>query len=186
MKYLIIGVVVLLIGVPAGLYFTGVISFGEEAADGAVEEAHAEPEVPPSYLPLDPPFVVNFTHRGTLRYLQVSLEVSYKDPALLAKVTERMPEIRNDLILLFSGQDYEQLSTLEGKEHLRGAIMSAINHVIGVETAAPADEHVAPAATTAAAAPETGSGPAEQAGEHAETAEAEHIGDVYITNFVMQ
>lgn len=183
MKYIIIGLVVLAVAVPAGLYFTGVISFGDEAAEGAAEEAHAEPEAPPTYLPLDPPFVVNFTHRGTLRYLQVSLEVSYKDPALLAKVTERMPEIRNDLILLFSGQDYEQLSTLEGKELLRGQIMTAINHVIGVEV--PAEEHADVAVTTSPApAAETGSGPAEAA--EAEHAEVASVGEVYITNFVMQ
>jgi flagellar FliL protein len=176
-KYLIIGLVVLAIAVPAGLYFTGVIG-GEAAGDTAAAE-HVEPQVPPTYLPLDPPFVVNFTHRGTLRYLQVSLELTYRDPALLLKVDERMPEIRNDLILLFSGQDYEQLSTFEGKEHLRAQIMAAINRVIGVEV--PAEEH-------AAATVETGSGPA-PAAPAAVTADAEaheSIGEVYITNFVMQ
>ena len=174
-KYIIIGVVVLLLGTAAGLYFTGVIDFGGEAAEGAGEQASAEPELPPTYLPLDPPFVVNFTHRGTLRYLQVSLEVTYKDLALLTKVTERMPQVRNDLILLFSGQDYEQLSTFEGKEHLRGEIMKAINRVIGIEV---------PKATAPAgqAAVETGSGPAVAA----EPAEAKGPGEVYITNFVMQ
>jgi flagellar FliL protein len=183
MKYAIIGVFVLLIAGGAGLYFAGIVHFGAPV----VVEVNAEGEAvvhkeatPPLYLPLDPPFVVNFTHRGTLRYLQLSLELMYHNEAILQKVTANMPAIRNDLILLFSNQDYETLSTLQGKEELRDRIMVAVNNIVS---------HA-----------ELGAGGAEGGGEHGAASagvsaealpaseEAEELanGDVYITNFVMQ
>lgn len=180
MKKIIAGAVVLALLTVGGLHFAGIIHlFGEEATEAEV----VVETVAPTYLNLDPPFVVNFTHRGTLRYLQVSLELSYEDPALLAKVTERMPEIRNDLILLFSNQDYEKLSTMAGKEQLRGEIFSAINHVIGVED--PMAVHIADPLSL-------GSGPAPEVIAAAEGAAVateaapKKIGEVFITNFVMQ
>lgn len=91
-----------------------------------------EPEI---YLPLEPPFVVNFTHRGTLRYLQVSLELMYPEQDMIDQINAKMPAVRNALILLFSNQSYELLSSYEGKEELRQSILLAVNDVIGVKEA---------------------------------------------------
>ena len=155
MKTIIIGIVLLIAAGAGGyLYYTGYFTGGAEESvaedDGHGEEGHGTTanEV---YLPLDPPFVVNFTHRGTLRYLQVSLEVMYGNQTAIDKVSQRMPAIRNALILLFSDQDYETLSTLEGKENLRHSILLAVNDVIEYEAEG-----------------------------------TEDLGEVYITNFVMQ
>jgi flagellar FliL protein len=192
MKKIIIiaGVAVVLVATAAGLYFTGIIHPGASKSS-ATAEAKVK-ELPPVYLLLDPPFVVNFTHRGTLRYLQVSLELMYHDPALLAKVTERMPVIRNDLILLFSNQDYEKLSSSEGKEMLRHEIFRAINHVIGFDPLPPPAEPLGlePAAPSAPPA-EQAAPPAAVAANPADKAEKapidpDTLGEVYITNFVMQ
>ena len=127
----------------AGWYYRDMLPLGadNELAEGETEadsaDGHgeaADASAAPVYLTLDPPFVVNFVHRGTLRYLQVSLDLKYHDANLLTRVSERMPEIRNDLILLFSNQEYEKLRTLEGKEMLRREIMGAINHVLDIDT----------------------------------------------------
>lgn len=84
----------------------------------------------PLYLPLDPPFIVNFIHQDTLRYLQISLEVMYHDQEILNKVNEHMPAIRNALILLLSDQEFETLSSLSGKQNLRQEMKTAINTLI--------------------------------------------------------
>ncbi len=175
MKYAIIGVLVLLIAGGAGLYFAGIIHFGtpEVAEVDAEGNAIIHKEVtPPLYLPLEPPFVVNFTHRGTLRYLQLSLELMYHNEAILQQVTENMPAIRNDLILLFSNQDYETLSTLQGKEELRDKIMVAVNNIVShAELGSGGSGGDGAAASSVEALPE---------------AEELARGEVYITNFVMQ
>jgi flagellar FliL protein len=175
-KYAIIGVVTLLIAGAAGLYFTGVIGGAEAVAE---VDAQGNPVVhkevsPPLYLPLEPPFVVNFTHRGTLRYLQLSLELMYHNEGILQKVSDNMPAIRNDLILLFSNQDYETLSTLEGKEELRDKILVAVNNI------------VTHAEMGAGGGGEHGGGGSAEALPEAEEAAELASGEVYITNFVMQ
>src|SRR5215218_6703449 len=176
MKYAIIGVVLLLAAGGAGLYFAGIIGGDEVVELDAEGNAVVHKEVtPPLYLPLEPPFVVNFTHRGTLRYLQLSLELMYHNEAILQQVTENMPAIRNDLILLFSNQEYETLSTLQGKEELRDKIMLAVNNVVThaeLSGASGGGEH--------------GGGGTAEALPPAEEAEELAAGEVYITNFVMQ
>lgn len=117
-------------GTAGYLYYTGF--FNHEAGD---EELAAAEEAAPQklFLSLDPPFVVNFTHRGTLRYLQVSLELMYTQQEIIDHINEEMPAVRNALILLFSDQSYESLSSFEGKEELRHSILLAVNEVIGLE-----------------------------------------------------
>ena len=173
MKYAIIGVLVLLSAGGAGLYFAGVIDFGSEEVVELDAEGNAvvhKEVTPPLYLPLEPPFVVNFTHRGTLRYLQLSLELMYHNEAILQKVSANMPAIRNDLILLFSNQEYETLSTLQGKEELRDKIMLAVNNIVSHAELAGGAEH----------------GDGAEALPEAEEAEDLAAGEVYVTKLVMQ
>lgn len=93
-----------------------------EVAPTVLRETH--------YLPIDPPFIVNFTHLGALRYLQISIEVMYPQEDVIDRVVEHMPAIRNSLILLLSDQPYEKLSTFEGKEMLRGEMVAAVNEIV--------------------------------------------------------
>ena len=174
---IITGVLLLLSATAAGLYFAGIIDFGSEEVAELDAEGNAivhKEVTPPLYLPLEPPFVVNFTHRGTLRYLQLSLELMYHNEAILQKVSENMPAIRNDLILLFSNQEYETLSTLQGKEELRDKIMVAVNNI------------VSHAELTGGGGGEHGGGGSAEALPETEEAEELASGEVYITNFVMQ
>lgn len=137
-KLIFITLGLLAIGVPVGLYFGGFLGgHAEEGAEGSTAGGHGPAQQAPLYLPLDPPFVVNFMHRGTLRYLQVSLEVMYRSDGLLTKVKNQMPAIRNELILMFSNQEFEQLNSLEGKEALRTQVRNSINRIIGQDEAAP-------------------------------------------------
>ncbi len=166
-KMLIIVLAVIGLGVPAALYFLGIVDISGAEAEVVTEgeedgsqmlDDHGDPIAEESdetgealYFPLNPPFVVNFSHLGTLRYLQISLEVMYEDQQFIDRVEQEMPAIRNQLILLLSDQKYEKLASYAGKQELRGEMIAAINDLI-VE-----DEQAAP--------------------PH---------GDIFITNFVMQ
>jgi flagellar FliL protein len=139
--FIVLGLVIL--AVPVGLYFTGNLPFlspaaeGEEGAEVAVDEHGVPIGSSLHYLTLDPPFIVNFVHRGSLRYLQLSLDLAYHDEGVIAQIQEQMPEVRNDLILLFSSQEFESLSTLEGKEKLRTDVLLAVNKAIDIDPANP-------------------------------------------------
>jgi flagellar FliL protein len=139
--YITLGLI--LIAAPVGLYFTGNLPFlspaveGEEGEEVALDEHGMPIGAATHYLTLDPPFIVNFVHRGSLRYLQLSLDLAYHDETVIAQIQEQMPEVRNDLILLFSSQEFETLSTLEGKEKLRSDVLLAVNNAIDVDPTAP-------------------------------------------------
>jgi flagellar FliL protein len=135
-KKVVIVVALILIG-GAGAYLMGYLPIGGAPAEAAAAEhgeveldSHGNPVESGSeaqYVPINPPFVVNFTHLGSLRFLQISLEVMYEDSEVLERVEHSMPAIRNELILLLSDQSFEKLSSLEGKEELRGEMLAAIN-----------------------------------------------------------
>lgn len=118
-----------------GLSYSGMLPleyFGMEVSQ--TDEEHSEAPPPTSaethYFPIDPPFIVNFTHLGALRYLQISIEIMYPQEYVIDRVIEHMPAIRNSLILLLSDQPYEKLSTFEGKEVLRGEMVTAVNEIV--------------------------------------------------------
>ena len=128
---------VLLAGAAGPLSYFGYIPLGDLAgthvdAEASESDGHGMPATSGQshYLAIDPPFIVNFTHLGALRYLQISLEVMYPDQELLDRVATHMPAIRNALILLLSDQPYEKLSTLHGKQELRNEMVAEVNKII--------------------------------------------------------
>lgn len=90
-----------------------------------------------SYLPLDPPFVVNFAPDSDMRYLQITLQLTTRNPVVAELVKNNMPAVRNDLVLLFSDQDPKVLQTREGKEKLRQDALATVQQVITEEGGPP-------------------------------------------------
>ena len=135
-KILFVALAVVGMGGAGGAYFLGYLPGGSAEAETEQAEVqldeHGEPIVSgrPIHMPINPPFVVNFTHLGTLRYLQISLSVMYNDQRIIERVSSELPAIRNELILLLSDQPFEKLSSLEGKEQLRAEMMAAIDHQV--------------------------------------------------------
>jgi flagellar FliL protein len=77
--------------------------------------------------------VANFEAKGQMRFLQVSVEIMTRDPVTADLIKLHDPMIRNDLLMLFGNQQYESISTLEGKDKLRGAALAAVAKVVGAE-----------------------------------------------------
>ncbi len=151
---IIIVAVVLLLGVSAAatLVLTGVIGgddevVAEETAGKADKKAKKgkkakEPKAPLAYVPLDPPFVVNFSGDTDVRFLQVTVEVGTRDPAMVEQIKEHRPAIRNNLVFLLKAQDPVQLDTREGMEKLRQDTLAAVQEVLKAETGDPGVEAV--------------------------------------------
>jgi flagellar FliL protein len=89
-------------------------------------KAEAAPVLPPIYVNLDPPFVVNFEAESMVRFLQVTVSVMTRDPHTEEIIKKNDPRIRNDLLLLLSNQHYKDISTREGKDKLRSAALEAV------------------------------------------------------------
>ena len=117
--------VVLLAGGGVGAYF----AFAPQDKKPAV--AKKEPVLPPLYMALDPPFVVNFEAEQQVRFLQITVQLMSRDPTTIELLKSNDPVVRNDLLLLFTGQKYTFISTREGKEALRQQTLAAVRKIVG-------------------------------------------------------
>jgi flagellar FliL protein len=98
------------------------------------KKAHAETKkeehLPPIYIALDPPFVVNFEAEQLVRFLQVTVQVMTRDPETAEQLKSNDPVVRNDLLLLLGNQNYHTISSREGKEKLRLQALDAVRKVV--------------------------------------------------------
>lgn len=171
MKWIIIIVVVvmLLAGVVAGT-----LLFMQDNGDGTEETARedkteqtAAESRPAIYKEIEPAILVNFSgeNQTRYRYLQVGIKVMGRDQNVMQVIDEHMPAIRNNLILLFSDQEPDKLTTREGKVALSHEVKKTLQELV--------DKELGQAAT--------GDGNAAELPKDRPQIEA-----VYFTNFVMQ
>jgi len=127
---LIIGAAVLVLGGGgAAFWFLRPHHAKEEKPEAAATATKAAP----IYYKFEPAFVVNFGAEGNVRFLQVTLEAMSRDPLVVEEIKNNEPAIRNDLVLLFSSQQYDALMAPEGKEKLRAATLEAVRKTIAAE-----------------------------------------------------
>jgi flagellar protein FliL len=130
-KLLWIIIAVVVIGGGAGAWFA--FKPSGQPASAAATDKPAAPHAAPIYFKFDPAFVVNFGGEGSARYLQVTVEAMARDPAAIEGLKNFEPAVRNDLVMLFSGQDNGTLMTVDGKEKLRAATLASIRKVLDGE-----------------------------------------------------
>jgi flagellar FliL protein len=127
-KGLILAIVALLVlGGGAGAWF----AFGGKHDPNAKEAKKEEgPKLPPRYINLDPPFVVNFEAESSVRFLQVTIGVMTREPEIEAQIKDNDPRVRNDMLMILSNQTYASVSSAEGKEALRKRCLDAIRVIV--------------------------------------------------------
>ena len=114
-------------------------SEGEEASSESSDDAETA-AAPAIYYPLKPNFTVNYDVNSRQRFLQAELTLMYRNEAVKKVFEDHMPEVRNGLVLLLSGQVFEELQTAEGKEKLRAAALKTIQDIIVKESARSAEK----------------------------------------------
>ncbi|WP_022962785.1 flagellar basal body-associated FliL family protein [Halopseudomonas pelagia] len=133
------------VGLLAVLLSAGGVSYmlmggDDEVADSA--EAAQPLRATALYQPLDPAFVVNYTHEGRKRYMQVNVVLMGRDAEGMAGVASHMPLLRNELVLLFSSEEFQTLFSPEGKEALRERATLAVKALLERELGNPVIESV--------------------------------------------
>ncbi|MCK5385547.1 MAG: flagellar basal body-associated FliL family protein [Gammaproteobacteria bacterium] len=153
------------IGIGAWLFLSG----DDKKSSGTAEKQEVVLG-PLKYLTMVPEFVVNFGPGSKVRYLQVDLQIATRQEASLATVNTYRPVLRNDILIVLSGVNYQVLKDRAGKEALQKKLLNTINKVIV------AAEHPAPH------------------GEKKDSDDNKHgnedvkgpIENVYFTSFIMQ
>jgi flagellar FliL protein len=128
-KGLVIGLAVALLALGAGGYAMFRLHHAQ-GEKGAAEQAAAPKNLPSLYLPLDPPFVVNFANKQSPSYLQVGVTLMAHDAKAIQAAKDADPVVRNALVMLFSGQSASDLATTAGKQKLRAEALKAVQKVV--------------------------------------------------------
>lgn len=132
MLFIIIGAVVLLLAIGGGV--AAVLLLKKEPAP--VEEQEAAPQVPVPELNQEAAigpmvnideFIVNIISADTPHYVKASLTVELTNEEVQAEVEQRMPQMRDAILLLIGNKTYEELQDLQGKKQLKAELRSRIN-----------------------------------------------------------
>ena len=127
LKLMILIVVAVLLAI--GLSVGATWYFMHSPKSEAVPQADVNVKLPALYEPMAPAFVVNFNANGRQRYMQVSVTLQARDPADLKALMVHIPVIRNNLVMLFSGQAFDDLATPVGQEILRQKTTASVQEV---------------------------------------------------------
>ena len=106
--------------------------------DGKPEEKVEK--APPQYLAFDPPLVASLDDNGTIRFLQVTVELMARDEKVIAAVGAHMPVIRNNLLMMFGGQSVSSLTNRDEKEALRKQALAEVQKIMKANTGEPGVE----------------------------------------------
>ena len=137
LKLIVMGVVALLLAVGLSVGATWFIMHKPDS-EPAPDTAAATAKPAAIYEPLAPAFVVNFNQNGRQRYMQVSITLQGRDQAALDALKVHMPVIRNNLVMMFSGQGFDTLAgSPVGQEMLRQKATAVVQEVAQKEVGKP-------------------------------------------------
>jgi flagellar FliL protein len=72
-------------------------------------------------------FIVNIISGDAAHYVKASLTVELTNANVQIEVENRMPQMRDAILLLIGNKTYEELQDLQGKKQLKAELMSKIN-----------------------------------------------------------
>ncbi|MBK5000699.1 flagellar basal body-associated protein FliL [Pseudomonas sp. S31] len=137
LKLILLMVLALLLAVGLSVGATWFIMHKGESAP-APEAAASNVKPAAIYEPLATAFVVNFNQNGRQRYMQVSITMQGRSQADLDALKVHMPVIRNNLVMMFSGQGFDTLaSSPVGQEMLRQKATAVVQEVAQKEIGKP-------------------------------------------------
>lgn len=105
---------------------------GDEEEEAAPPPKKKKAEAKPLFSTLEP-FTVNLKDPRGERFAQIGVTLQFEDPTIDAQVKERLPAIRNDILMLISSKAIEDLLTVEGKQRLAAEIRLAAGRALGVD-----------------------------------------------------
>jgi flagellar FliL protein len=165
---ILILVVVLAAGGGVGFYF--------------MQSAHSEAAVtapkPPVFVPIET-FTVNLlSDPAQMQFMQAGVTLKLSDKSQAELVKDRLPEVRNRILLVLSSKRGSELLSVSGKQKLAAELGEAIRKVISPAPAA------SPPGEAASTGPETGSTPAAKA--KTDDAPGAPGVEVLFTSFIIQ
>ena len=129
LKLIILIVVALLLAIGLSVGATWYFMHSAQSKPAAAVEQAPAGKQPAIFESMAPAFVANFNQNGRQRYMQVSITMLGRNQADLDALKVHMPVIRNNLVMLFSGQDFATLASPVGQEMLRQKATASVQEV---------------------------------------------------------
>ncbi|MBK5511016.1 MULTISPECIES: flagellar basal body-associated protein FliL [unclassified Pseudomonas] len=129
LKLIIAIVVAVLLAIGLSVGATWYFMHSAASKPAVVADTAPAGKQPAVFEPMAPAFVANYNQNGRQRYMQVSITMQGRNQADLDALKVHMPVIRNNLVMLFSGQDFATLATPVGQEMLRQKATASVQEV---------------------------------------------------------
>ena len=133
---IIVSVVLLFMGAVGAGFFILWNKISQLPQDPAtVEEIPVEEEenvIGPLYS-LDT-MIVNLADRGGKRYLRVTMALELSDPEAMTTIENRLPQVRDAILMILPTKNYGEISTTDGKVALREQLKEKINTLLAMES----------------------------------------------------
>ena len=114
----------------------------EHTEKAAPEEKAGTAKKAAIYEALEPAFLANFLINGRQHYLQLSLTAMARDQEAIDGLRTHMPLIRNRVVMILSGEAFDNLQTDAGRLQLQQSLLAAIQEILQKETGKPGIEQV--------------------------------------------
>ena len=95
-------------------------------ANAAVEDQRDQTAALGTLFPLDT-FIVNLADQERSRYLRVTMDLELAAPTDTEKLNQRLPQVRDRILMLLPSKRFADIASMEGKTALRDEIISKLN-----------------------------------------------------------
>jgi flagellar FliL protein len=76
------------------------------------------------------PFIVNLADAQGQRYLKAVIQLETDNHAVEGEITGRLPQIRDEILMILSNKTFDDIATVAGKRLLKREIVSAVNRYL--------------------------------------------------------
>ncbi len=134
MLIIIVAAVVVLLGGGAAAFF---LLTGDEPEAVATPAPEAPPTAtaPGAAGAIGPmveiePFIINILDDDGTRYLKAAITLEANNEPVVEEINQRMPQIRDAILLLVGNKTFGELADLQGKLQLRSEIRERLNKIL--------------------------------------------------------
>ncbi len=119
-------------GGAAGWYFLG----GDHGGDARAAKVEKKVSKKPLFTTLEP-FTVNLQDPRGERFAQIGVTLQFDNPDVEIEIKDRLPALRNDVLMLISSKRVEDLLSMEGKQQLAQDIRLRAGRALGLDLPEP-------------------------------------------------
>ena len=78
-------------------------------------------------------FIVNLADEARNRYLRVTMDLELIEATDADKLAERLPQVRDSILMILPSKRFEDIASMEGKTALRDEIIAKLNSLYAKE-----------------------------------------------------